>query len=608
MAKKNSKDSKIPNEEHLGANYIEAIKEYLKIINSKKRIKDEAGLHKIADTLLDAMNIQYRYDTARGEFGWNEQLELCKWCIKYIIPLIEQKIRTIKDPNLLSDWYTIYEKAYLFAGKRSLRYFLLALEFRKPKKVWVGRIDLFAPIIYFLNKMALDNEIELTRISMPPGFGKSYLCTCFSAFYYGIDKTKAIMRISCSDMLVKQFGRDVVDILRSEEYVRIFDEFKDDPFFKRTEDEFYFKGCSERNFMCITRDSRIVGFRTNVIIEDDLIGGTEEALKDELHVNIINKHKTDWTSRTKDSNLKIISIGTMFSPVDLLNWLKKQAEDTAKYDKIASPFPENEWVEVYRHKETGKLSVFITIPALDKNDKSTLESEFSTVNLLKKRDEFLSDTSGIGNYLWQCVYMQNPIPPTGLNFAYDKLTTYDELPAKEIRSPYCTASLDPARKGKNFVSMPIFNYVNDKNYLVDCIFKKEAMSELYNYIVDKIKEHNIIKMWVEINTDTSLIAMLEAKCMERGVHCEFVPIYSVLNKEQRIKDTQGYVKQMIVFPSRGILKNGSELRAMMEQITSFSFDRPNRYDDGIDSVVLYIMQNLPNMQTYATVECFNRIF
>lgn len=393
------------------------------------------------------------------------------------------------------------------------------------------------------------------------------------------------MRISCSDLLVKQFGKDLQDMLRSEAFADIFPWFANDPFSKKNEDEFQFKDSRERNFLCITRDSRIVGFRTNIVIEDDLIGGIGEAFKEELHKQIINKHITDWTSRAKDENTQqILSIGTMYNPNDLLNWLKENAENRGK--QIECRF---KYTEVYQDTD-GKLSVFITIPALDENDESTLPCEFSTSYFHKKREEFMQDQSGTGNYLWQCVFMQHPIAPTGLDFSYDNLQTYEVLP--ENMNKYNTASLDPQRKGKNFISMPIFNQIEDKFFLVGAFFQKKPMSDVYDDIVSNIMKYNVRKIWIETNTDTSLPQLIGDRLKRYGYECEIVPIYSTQNKETKLRDMQGYMKRNYVYPSRNLLKVGTDLRAFMEQFTSYSFDRPNAYDDAADSIAIHCIENI----------------
>ena len=66
-------------------------------------------------------------------------------------------------------------------------------------------------------------------------------------------------------------------------------------------------------------------------------------------------------------------------------------------------------------------------------------------------------------------------------------------------------------------------------------------------------------------------------------------MYSYLNKEQRIKDYQGLLKQNIIFPERGLYPMATDLGRAVDQLTSYSFDFPNKFDDAIDSVTMFVM-------------------
>lgn len=589
-------------------NYEQVIEEYRKILLQYKKIKYEKRFE-ICKELYDMLFLQA--EMYKGTIdSFDKESKLVKICIATLIPVIENSINDINmDNETLIKFLELYENCYYFAGRRSFRHYLLAMEFKWKRKVFKQRVDLFEPIIYYLNKMALDNDIKLLRISMPPGYAKSLTVTMFSAFLYGLHPEKSILRVSASDLLVKQFGRDTVGMLKSEGQGKIFPFFVEDRFVKKTEDEFQLQESNERNFLCKTRDSTIVGFRADVLIEDDLIGGTQEAMNGDLHSSIYNKHIVDWTSRAKnEEDFKVISIGTMFNPDDLLCKLKELAKLNGDEEKTKF----SKYVEVYRNRNTGKLEVFITIPALDENDKSTLECEFSTKYFLETRENLLLDKSGNGNYHWQSTFMQHPIYPTGLSFSYDNLQIYDELPKDNkgnfIVAPYSIAALDPNRKGNDYVSMPIFIPCQDVFYLVDCFFRQGAMSDMYDDIVNMIIKYNIRKLYVEINVDGSLPELLKRKLHEKGFdYCEIVEIYSVINKEQRIKDNQGYVKKLIIFPNRKKWKAiGTEFRDAMEQMMSYSFDHPNKHDDMVDSVCMMVMENIPKIDFVSTLSLGNR--
>ena len=114
------------------------------------------------------------------------------------------------------------------------------------------------------------------------------------------------------------------------------------------------------------------------------------------------------------------------------------------------------------------------MPALDENDESTCPELASTEELRDKR-------SKLDTWLWETNYQQNAVAPEGLEFDYERLQTYSELPIFE--DDYAFASLDPARRGKDYVSMPIFKRNGDFFYLVDCLFSNTSMKYLYDRIV-----------------------------------------------------------------------------------------------------------------------------
>ena len=83
----------------------------------------------------------------------------------------------------------------------------------------------------------------------------------------------------------------------------------------------------------------------------------------------------------------------------------------------------------------------------------------------------------------------------------------------------------------------------------------------------------------ENNIDTSLKTLLEEKLKAKGCYtCEIIEKYNTIKKEQRIKDYQGIMKQNIIFPEKSLYPISTDLGQLMEQLTSYSFTYPNRFD------------------------------
>lgn len=147
-------------------NYEKVINEFCKVLYNKNI--DNKIHYEICSNLFDALYVQFDNYYADSD-KLQKELKIVKICISILIPNIEQKLIDPKlDNDLRVKYYELYQKAYNLAARRSFKHFLLAMEFKKRKKVWIQRVNLFEPIIYYLNKIALDNEISLIRASMPP--------------------------------------------------------------------------------------------------------------------------------------------------------------------------------------------------------------------------------------------------------------------------------------------------------------------------------------------------------------------------------------------------------------------------------------------------------
>ena len=195
--------------------------------------------------------------------------------------------------------------------------------------------------------------------------------------------------------------------------------------------------------------------------------GAEESANANLHRSYYNKWKTEWFPRKDGKYPTYIFLGTMWSPEDILNRVKEDRE------RVSSLIPSKDYPYLWESEDGS--TILIKVPLLDENDEITCEEIYTTEEARKIRDT-------TDEYLFSCVYQQEPIAPTGLEFAYEILNTYEILPRTEIGEidcdEYCFGALDPSRRGKDNVAMPIFRKGNNgKYYFIDCIFKREAISE-----------------------------------------------------------------------------------------------------------------------------------
>lgn len=493
-----------------------------------------------------------------------------------LIPVLEKLVEGSKLENMPL-FFDCYKRTYCFCARRDFECFVDYIEWNMPKKVLANRRAVLKPYVDALNRIAFDDRLQYLIVSYPPSMGKSYLATLFTAWGYGISINNSVIRMSYSDELVLGFSRTVKGILTSPEFAEIFPLFRlynGKPFEVERESDWKIKNASvpKSNHIARTRNGSTTGERASfAIIFDDMTKGAEEANSESVHKGIYDKWLTEWWNRRDGQKCKFIFVGTQWTPEDILN---RVIEDRNKLSLLL------ETDNPYVMESEDKSTIVIRVPMLDKEHKTTC-SEVYPQHIAEQIEE------NTDAFLFSCVYQQEPIAPTGREFAWECIRTYLELPDNlTINS---MATLDTARKGKDNVSMPILKNDNKGNhYLIDAIYKQKPMDDLYDEIIEKIIDYTITTLVIENNIDTSLKRLLEDKLYARGVYwCTIIEKYNTIKKEERIKNNRGIVQKQIIFPDKSIVRPNNDLGRMMNNVTKYSFDKPNIHDDGIDSICMY---------------------
>lgn len=517
-----------------------------------------------------------------------------------LIPILHKLIEGSKIENMAL-FFDYYKRAYCFCARRDFECFVDYIEWNMPRKVLANRRNVLKPYVDALNRIAFDDRLQYLVVSYPPSMGKSYLATLFTAWGYGISINNSVIRMSYSDELVLGFSRTVKGIISSPEFAEIFPLFKlynGKPFEVERESDWKIKNANvpKSNHIARTRNGSTTGERASfAIIFDDMTKGAEEANSESVHRGIYDKWNTEWWNRRDGVRCKFIFVGTQWTPEDILNRI---IEDR---NKISTLQPTD---NTYVMESEDKSTIVIRVPMLDENHKTTCSEVYP--QQIAEQIEQNTDP-----FLFSCVYQQNPIAPTGREFAWECIRTYinEELLNVNL-TPNSMATLDTARKGKDNVSMPIFKNDNKGNhYLIDAIYKQKAMDDLYDEIIEKIIENRITTLVIENNIDTSLKRLLEDRLHVKGVYwCTIIEKYNTVKKEERIKNNRGIVQKQIIFPDKSIIKSNTDIGRMMDNITRYSFDKPNLHDDGIDSVCMYASEIIFGKSTLSKPVAIRRLF
>lgn len=559
----------MPKQDKLTNKYEDTIKDLIDIMSSKKY--NETEKLECANMLSVVLD---------GWFIENEHKSV-QYAKKHLIPLLYNLVDK-SSVDFMSEFFDVYKQLYCFCARRDFECFVDYMEWDMPKKVLAPRRDVLKPYIDALQEIAFNPKIEYLIVSLPPSFGKSYILNNFTAWSYGLDINNSNLRISYSYDLVAGFSRMVKGLVATPKFAEVFPQYSlynGKCFDVDQLENWHIKNAmAPKSHIARTREGSTTGERANfAIMFDDLCKGADEANSVDVHRKNYDRWSTEWWNRKANNNVKYIFVGTLWCPEDLLNKIKEDRESISKFVDTGKPYTQI--------TEDG-TTILIRIPMLDENGKTTCEEVYP-----QDKAEFIKRSTD--PFLYSAIYQQEPIAPTGREFADELLLHYEQLPLNEDGTPAysngCFATLDPARKGKDNVSMPICVHGNDDYYyMIDCIFQQKPMTDLYDEIVDKIIEYQIIDLVIENNTDTSLKSLIEDKLKRKKYYlCNIREKYNTANKERRIKDSRGIVRSRIKFKEKQKYLPNSDYGRFMKNLNYYSFDYPSKHDDAPDSISMF---------------------
>lgn len=504
----------------------------------------------------------------------------------------KERIKGNDDEKEITELYIRAEDTlYSVIAFRNIKYFAFYVERNKiPKlRIWEKTMTIFENFFWYAQRMIMKEDIELIRASYFPGAGKTYAGNLICAFLFGYDYEMSILRITYSDDLAKQFTRQIVEIIATPQYRKVFPKFNKedkDLYSVNNTGGFKFKFSTTHNFYATTTGGQSTGKRAKLLMIDDVSKGQEDAYHIDVHNQIVDKYDSNWASRTDEDKQYQIILGTMWSPYDLLNVIMEREKKRGKiYD--SSKF---KYTKVNAEDERNITKVFIGVPILDyKTDKSTCPLRYSTEKMRQKRDDYRDKE------LFEAVYQQNPIEPQGLIFGYSRLNCYEKIPFKKD-CPYETKGMiDPSKVGKDFCAFGIFRrFLRDDGswsqwYLIDAIYKQERVEDLYEVIVQKIIHHNVYHIGGELNTNSSLLYEIKKMCSERGYSVKTKEVWTYENKENKISGARTGMKTEIIYPAQSMYSPRSDIGLGMIHLTTWDISGRNAHDDFPDMVAMFVI-------------------
>ena len=407
-------------------------------------------------------------------------------------------------------------------------------------------------------------EIKRAIIMVPPRHGKSTLSTVlFPGWYLGRHPDKEVITVSYSSDLATDFGEKTRDLLKSPQYMRIFDtKIKAD-----SESKQKWKTSEGGSYTSVGLGGAITGRGADLLIIDDPIKNSEEALSELYRDKVWNYYtSTLYTRLEKDA--AVILILTRWHQDDLAGRLVEQMEANGeKWEIIKYP-------AIAEEDEPNRKAGEALWP--EKYDLTTLENIKST----------------IGIYDWNSLYQQTPITSETQDFKKEFFKYFE--PSDVIGKPmqiYAMVDLAISQKssadntsiqviGKPLQSPNIYHldeYTGrfDPLQVIDILFQIKARygSELVKVGIEGVAYQKALQYFIE------------EEQRRRGIYFTIEELKATGDKESRIRGLIPLYKAGVIFHRHSDTPLENELLVFPV----------GKHDDRIDalSYLTQVVKNIP---------------
>lgn len=429
---------------------------------------------------------------------------------------------------------------------------------------------------------------ELTRVifNVAPRYGKTELITKnFIANGFALNPKAKFIHLSYSDDLARDNSRDIQEIMRMEEYQRLFPGTM-----PTTTSTKKWRTEAGGGMYAVSSGGQVTGFGAGLVDEEADESGLKDAL-DELE-----------DSDDKTAFGGAIVIDDPIKPDDATNEKVR--------DKVNHKFE----TTIRNRVNSRKTPIIIVMQRLDENDLcgylQKLEPDEWTVICLpciymengeekalwpfKQSLEELHDLRVKEPWVFDTQYMQNPRPLIGLMYPL-VWKTYDILPLtrKNIRKNYT----DTADTGADYLCS--INYVETEvgNFVINVLFTDKPMEYTEQATARMLSEDNIDRAVVESNNGGRGFGRnVERYCRMLGnTHSTISYLTQTKNKQVRINTHSADVQNMTYFPEgwdkrwpqfynalKGYKKEGGNAHDDAPDCLTGTFEQ--RFGDGTNAV------------------------
>ena len=489
-----------------------------------------------------------------------------------------------RKPNSdLLDFMELEKKGLLLAAPDDFDAYMRYIEWnREPeKRFYTPRRKQLRPIATALQDLA-DDKLDLLTISTPPGIGKSGLAIFFITWLAGKHPDQPILTGSHSNAFIRGVYDECLRVLDANGEYLWRDVFPHVSLTNTNAKDCRIDLGKRKRFETLEFTSIGTGnaglYRAvQLLYCDDLVSGLEVALSHDRLEKLWDTYRTDLRQR-KMNACKELHIATRWSVHDVIGHLENLYEGNPR-------------------------ARFIVIPALDENDQSNFDYAygvgFSTESYHEQR-RIMDEVS------WLALYMNQPIEREGLLYHPDELQRYFELPQRDPDA--ILAVCDTKDRGEDYCAMPIVYQYGQQFFVEEFICDNANPDLVESKLTQALLKHHVDQARFESNAAGGRIAQkVQEEVTAHGGRTKIVTKYTTSNKETRIINAAGYVKEHFLFKDASSAQPLSrDYETALRQITTYSMAGRNKHDDAADALAMLV--DFIDAQYVGGIEIFRRPF
>lgn len=409
----------------------------------------------------------------------------------------------------------------------------------------------------------MDGKTTRLIINMPPRYGKSLLVVInFIAYCFSKNPACEFIHLSKSDTLITTNARQIIEIMRTKEYQRLFPQVQ----LSRTSHN-SIETTALGKLYCAPFDGQILGhgagkvdradglyegFNGAIIIDDP--HKAQDVFSEAARTAALQRFQDTIRTRCNSYRTPIIIIMQRLYMDDLCGYL---------IDKEG------------RVEEGGQWKV-LSLPALSVDEYGNEVALWPSKHSVEQLHELRKN---MGEWNFDTQFMQNPAPLEGLLFPSTETKYYDRLP----ESPdYVLCQVDPADEGKDNTCSAVYFVKDGLVYVADVIYTPDNADITVPLIIEQIKRFGPSRVNVESNAAWRLyVREVRNRVAEAGLNCDVVRINQHVNKEVRIFNQFPSVRSSFLY-ARKDMQSAQYDRYMTDRHRYMKMVKDQK-DDGVDT-------------------------